>query len=213
MLMRLLTFRPGAPGEVTDQFLREVLLPGLVGQEGLQHAYCGRSVSDSGGRTILSVWDGRSHGDLSQPQQFEQGKAVLEPTIELLEASVALTFQPPAEAQILRIFRGRARQGQATAYLDAVREGTLRDVEAGRGPAALFLGMLDEERFVTVSAWSEWGRIEQATGGNIRQPIATRHSQLLVEGTAEHLEIVPNTVVLPADGASPARLAGAPGPG
>jgi hypothetical protein len=213
MLLRLFTFRPGAPGEVTDQFLRQTLLPGLVLQPGVQHAYAGRIVSDAGGRTVLTLWNERPAEDLVRPFDFEEGRAVLDPVVEVIEASVALVFQPPAEAQIMRIFRGRARTGQAALYLDAVRDGTLKDVEAGRGPAALAIGMIDGERFVTASVWASWQRIEDATGGNIRQPIATRHGELLVDSTAEHLEIVPNSVVLPAEGGTPARLADASGPG
>lgn len=195
MFIRLLTFRPAAPGEVTDQFLRATLLPGLVGSPGMRHAYVGRAIGDSDSRTVLSVWDRTDDRGATELLPFEQGAVVSQPVVETLPASVALTFGEQEDGVIIRVFRGRAKAGQAAAYLDAVHAGTLADVAAGGGPSALFLGMVDDERFVTASVWSSWQRIQDATGGNIRQPIATRHVELLVEGTAEHFEVVPNTLV------------------
>lgn len=209
MLIRLITFRPGAPGEVTDQFLRQTVLPGLVARDGLRHAHVGRAAGDAGRRVVLSVWAGERTPELESAMEFEQGPAVVEPVVEIYPASVALSLGPPDEARIMRVFRGQSKSGQSAAYLDAVRDGTLADIAAGRGPLALFLGMIDDARFVTASIWTDWQHIEAATGGNIRQPIATRHSDLLIEGAADHFEIVPNTIVLAADVDAPAHLGGA----
>ncbi|HVM31314.1 MAG TPA: hypothetical protein VM305_11170 [Candidatus Limnocylindrales bacterium] len=208
--MRLLTFRPGAPGEVTDQFLRQHLLPGLVERPGLQHAYAGRIIGEVGSRAVLSVWAGVEPDDLGKPFDPERDRAVADSNLEVLPTSLVLSLESPADARILRIFRGRARQGRAADYVGAVRDGTVADAEGGRGPSALFLGMLDDDRFVTASTWLGWERIQAATGGDIRQPVATRHRELLLEGMAEHYEIVPNAVVLPAEPGQPARLAGDP---
>jgi hypothetical protein len=210
LLMRLLTFKPGAPGEVTDQYVREVLLPDLGSRPSLCHAYLGRSGTVAGARVALTVWDGEAEG-LAGLLPSELATPVLEPTVELAEAAVALTFESVDEPLILRVFRGMAQSAVKTRYLDAVLDGTLADVASGSGPHALFLGSLDEERFITASVWSDWRRIEAATGGNIRQPIATRHAELLREGTAEHYEIVPSGH-LPALGARSMGLApnGAP---
>jgi hypothetical protein len=212
VLIRLLTFSSGAPGEVTDQFVRQTLLPELVGRPGLRHAYVGRAGGDPGRRVVLSVWAGHDRGDLGEQQPWETGAVIGEARVELYPASVALNFATPDGAQIMRVFRGQSKEGRSAEYLDAVRDGTLADVAAGRGPVALFLGMIDDHRFVTASIWPDWERIQAATGGNIRQPIATRHRDLLIEGDAEHYEIVPNTMVLPAAADSPAELAG-PGAG
>jgi hypothetical protein len=207
LLIRVLTFRAGAPGEVTDLYLRQVLLPGLVDTPGLQHAYAGRIDTAGGGvRVVLSVWDADEPGQFSTPLPFETGEVIVEPVVELAPAEVALAFGTGG-AVIMRVFRGRAKSGGSQEYLEAVRDGTLADVAAGRGPVALFLGMIDEQRFITASAWPDWQRIEAATGGNIYQPIGTRHRELLVEGTAEHFEVVPNSEIVPATQGAPARLA------
>jgi hypothetical protein len=76
------------------------------------------------------------------------------------------------------------------------------DALADHGPEALFLARIPPDQFITVSAWSAWDRIAASTGGNLRQPIATRHSELLEGGTAAFYEIVPNTPHGRADGAA-----------
>lgn len=198
MLIRLLTFRSGAAGEVIDEFLRRSLVPELVRQQGIRHAHIGRIVAEVSSRVVLTVWEGDSPG-LAEPLPFEMSDVIAEPRIELAPAAVALSFDASGgageEAQIMRVFRGRAQSGQVTAYLDAVREGTLADAAAGQGPLALFVGMFDGDRFMATSIWSSWQRIEEATGGNIRQPVSTRHRELLIDGAAEHFEIVPSTAV------------------
>jgi len=182
------------------------MLPALIARPGLLHAFAARGGPDGSARVVVSVWSDDDPTPLAGLFEPERDAAVADPAVELVAASVALAFAPPDGALIMRIFRGRAQQSRSAEYLEAVREGTLEDVAAGRGPIALFLGMIDDERFVTVSAWPDWQRIEAATGGNVRQPIATRHVDLLVEGSAEHLEIVPGTAVEPAADSRPARL-------
>jgi hypothetical protein len=78
----------------------------------------------------------------------------------------------------------------------------MADALAAHGPEALFLARIPPDQFVTVSAWSAWDRIAASTGGNLRQPIATRHSELLEGGTAVFYEIVPNTPHGRVDGAA-----------
>jgi hypothetical protein len=43
---------------------------------------------------------------------------------------------------------------------------------------------------VTVSTWTEWDDVEDATGGDIHRPQATRHADRLVDWSASHFEIV-----------------------
>jgi hypothetical protein len=206
LLIRLLTFQPGAPGEVIDQYLRQGMLQGLANERALRYVFAGRTDAQAGARAVLSIWgDGTSAERLAAVLPFERNESVAQPVVEIATAAVALTFDAAEEPVILRIFRGRAKAADSALYLEAVRDGTLADVAAGQGPLALFLGMLDTEHFITASAWSDWRRIEAATGGNIRQPIATRHSDLLIEGTAEHFEIVPNSRLAAAD-VAPLRL-------
>jgi hypothetical protein len=54
--------------------------------------------------------------------------------------------------------------------------------------------MVWPSRFVTVSAWTGWAAIEQATGGNIHQPLATRNAERLVAFDVGHYEILPDSV-------------------
>jgi hypothetical protein len=77
-------------------------------------------------------------------------------------------------------------------YLADVRSGTTEDVDAGSGPLELYLGVDPPARFVTVSVWTDWDVIAAATGGNLRVPVATRHANRLVGGTASHYEVVPD---------------------
>ena len=44
--------------------------------------------------------------------------------------------------------------------------------------------------FVTLSTWTEWDVVEDATGGDIRRPAATRHAERLVAWSASHFEVV-----------------------
>jgi hypothetical protein len=95
--------------------------------------------------------------------------------------------------QILRIFRGRTIPGELDTYVEHARQGTMADALADHGPEALFLARVPPDQFVTVSAWSTWEDIAASTGGNLRQPIGTRYSELLAGGAAAFFEIVPNT--------------------
>jgi len=44
---------------------------------------------------------------------------------------------------------------------------------------------------VTISTWATWQAVADATGGDIKQPIATRHPELIVDFVATHFEILP----------------------
>ena len=45
-----------------------------------------------------------------------------------------------------------------------------------------------------MSTWTDLDTIMTATGGSLINPIATRHSSRLLEGTADLYEILPMTV-------------------
>ena len=76
------------------------------------------------------------------------------------------------------------------AYLDAVRAGTRGDRTRGAGPIALYLGVEPPDGFRTLSVWSDWSDIEQATGANVRRPIDTQHADRLASFEATHYEAV-----------------------
>ena len=197
--LRLFSFVPAGPGAVPDQLLRDAIMPDLLDRAEVRHAYAARSGSDDQGpRLAASIWE------LDAPA--EQPPAVLvdlldgeraagaESTLEVLPLAVALPFVQPEEPRILRLFRGQTLPGDLDSYVEAARDGTYEDVMAEHGPAALFLAIRRPDEFVTLSVWTAWDNIAAATGGNLRQPIATRHAHRLARGTAEHYEIVPNSI-------------------
>jgi hypothetical protein len=198
--VRLLSFHPAEVGTVTDQYVREVMVPGLRGQPEVRHVYAGRAGPDDvGERMVASVWDLAADGDeapveISGRLAFEAGEAITEVTIEVYPLILSLPFDLADEARILRVFRGQARPGELPMYVEEARDGTYADVAARHGPAALFLGVGKPDRFITVSVWAAWENIAAATGGNLRQPMATRHARRLESGIATHYEIVPNTI-------------------
>jgi hypothetical protein len=51
------------------------------------------------------------------------------------------------------------------------------------------------DRFISASTWTSWAAIESATGGNTRNPAATRNSQRLEAFGVVHLELLPETPV------------------
>lgn len=198
-VLRLLRFRPSGSGVAFDAILRESLIPRLLESPGLRGAYAGRHGPDEAGeRLIVSIWasDVALPSDRSEPFVFERHADIMDPAVEVLPLVVELCGGDDAPAHVLRAFRGRVREGELDAYVEEARVGTLADIAAAHGPKVLLLGTDPPDRFVTVSLWSSWERIELATGGNIRHPIATRNRERLVAGTASHYEVIPDAVVV-----------------
>jgi hypothetical protein len=197
VLLRLFTFRPDRAGDSADELLRQSILPALLTMPGLLYVYAARATATEGDtRVVATVWDrdaaAASEG-LDRPLDFEVSDHSLDIDIELHNLDIELAFEGAGAPQILRIFRGRTVLGELDNYVRHARRGTMADALADHGPEALFLARIPPDEFVTVSAWSAWDRIAAATGGNLRQPIATRHAHLLAGGTAAFFEIVPNT--------------------
>jgi hypothetical protein len=215
-VLRLFRFRVLGSSAAFDARLRDSVMPDFVGRAGLLASYVGRRGSDqSDRRVIASVWESAralaaaisasGPGSVSDERfPFESdGEEIADARIEVLPLEVALAFDPQVPVQILRIFRGEVKPGEAAEYLEDVRRGTLADVAAGHGPQALFLGMPTGSTFITLSAWANWSLIEAATGGNVRQPIATRNAARLLSGTAAHYEIIPELAGRPMRTAAP----------
>jgi hypothetical protein len=146
--------------------------------------------------------------ELSELLAVEQEGPLSDSQVELRDLAVTHESSGWESASILRIFRGRAQPGVLDRYLADVRRGTIEDVTGGHGPLGLFLAQTGPDEFITVSVWLRWSDIERATGGNIRQPFATRHAYHLASGVVEHLEVVPGTaLVAPRDeGTEPLAL-------
>ena len=203
-VLRLLAFAPEADGGVIDAELRRAAaalsaLPATA-------VHVARRHGSAPERIIASVWpsaaamrDGLGLDSDGARSALELPDRSVDTRVEVLPLAVDLAFGDTADALVLRVYRGRIREGELQAYLDDARAGTLADDAAGRGPLALHLGIEEPDRFVTVSAWTGWDRIEAATGGNIRNPVATRHPERLVDGTVRHYEILPRSA---SDGAA-----------
>jgi len=99
----------------------------------------------------------------------------------------------PAPPRVLRLFRGRVREGELDAYVDDVHVGAMRDAQAIEGMLALYVGVEPPERFATVSVWADWESIEEATGSSVQRPASTRDASRLVDATATHYEVLPDT--------------------
>src|SRR5205085_8394540 len=125
---------------------------------------------------------------------------------QTLHLSVHSRFERTDPARILRLFRGRVREGELEAYVDDARSGMLADALVNDGLIAFALGADPPDAFVTVSVWTGWPPIELATGGNTRQPVATRNSVRLTGYEVDHFEVLPDA----SDRAS--RRAGEAGP-
>jgi hypothetical protein len=199
LFVRLFHFRSARTAELTDSLLRDTLEPVLLGVAGLRYVYSGRGSGPRGEeRLVATIWDGEPDdaetlARLRQPFDFEREMEAEDVLVEALP--LAAVIEPEeGEPQIMRIFRGRARPGELETYVEEARSGTLVDIERGVGPGGLFLGVEAPDRFVTVSVWQNWDRIERATGGNLRQPISTQHMHRLLETAASHLEIVPHSI-------------------
>jgi hypothetical protein len=110
----------------------------------------------------------------------------------VLPLAVSVAAPQPAFPLVLRVYQGQVRHGELDVYAAEAELGTLEDIAAGHGPLGLFLAIDPPDRFVTASVWTGWDAIEAATGGNIRQPIATKNTHRLVRGNALHYELLPD---------------------
>jgi hypothetical protein len=197
LLLRLFTFRPERAGDSADDLLRRQIVPAMMAMPGLRFLYAARaSAAEMDQRVVVSVWDDAATADgldLREALDFESSSHAADVQVETHDLDLDLAFADAEAAQILRVFRGKAVPGELDNYVEHARQGTLADALADHGPEALFLARVPPDQFVTVSAWSAWDRIATSTGGNLRQPITTRHLELLESGTASFYEIVPNT--------------------
>jgi hypothetical protein len=196
-VLRLFQFRP--VGSAFDSILRDVMLPELRRMPGLLDVFLGRrGPDDLGPRLNASVWSSREEmvaavGVDFDPPVFhpEYLEETTDRVLEILPLAISMPFDGVGMPRILRLFRGHARTGELDAYIDEARDGTIADIDAGRGPLALHLatGPADDD-FLTLSVWESWSALEQATGGDVKQPVATRHPQRIERWDAAHFEVI-----------------------
>ncbi len=207
-VLRLFRFRPVHPA--FDRTLREVMLPDMVALPGIRAAHVGRQGPDeTGERIVASIWESRAAmvaavGDsfdipTFHPEQFDE---TTDKRLDVVGLALVVEPRPAIDERVVRVVFGRAQPGRLDEYVELVGRGTRADVASGTGPRALYLGVADADRFVTLSVWGHWSAIARATGGSVLAPSATRHDELLLEWTVVHYEAVPLASL---DAQSPSR--------
>jgi hypothetical protein len=194
--LRVVTFQPGPSESAVDPILRDVVQR-LVTGPGVVDAWVGRQGDrHDQTRVLASTWS-REPGPAPADLDALADAGVLDdsdpaPSVEQLTLAVHARFERAEPARILRVFRGRVRAGELETYVDEARNGMLADAIVNDGLVAFALGGDPPDSFVTVSLWTGWSAIEQATGGNTRKPIATRNSIRLTGFEVTHLEVLPD---------------------
>ena len=111
--------------------------------------------------------------------------------LEILPLAISMPFDGVGTPRILRTLHGQVRPGEREAYIEAARNGTIADIDAGGGPLALHLAIgPGDDDFVTMSVWELWSALETATGGDVKRPVATRHPERIERWDAAHFEII-----------------------
>jgi hypothetical protein len=200
-IIRLFGFQPLGSGAELDAALRDNVLPDFLSAPGILDAYVARNgIGVAGERVIASIWESREAmaaelGEASVIGRFhpERLEELTSSRLDILALAFAIRNERDKLAIILRVYRGEVHPGELDAYVEEARNGTLADALANDGLVALYLGTEPPARFITVSAWTDWDSIARATGGNIRQPMATRNIARIAHGSAAHYEILPST--------------------
>jgi len=203
-VLRVLCFRPTATE--FDSTLRTEIIPTMCQAPGILDLHAGRQGPDElGGRIVASVWS--THAAMAAAVGDSLDSPALHPGYAELATKQDLTILPLVLAvrrdrdiapSIVRLFVGHAKDGTLDAYVEEARRGTLVDLDAGRGPMALYLATRAPDAFITVSVWDDWSSIERATGGTPDRPIATRHPELLASWGVSHYEELPMATRPPA---------------
>lgn len=197
--LRVVNFRPGAAESAFDAGLRDAVLPRLLDLDAVADVWVGRWGSgQERARVLASTWrtdpgavpDGPA--DIAALEALGEGVAVIDSS-EQLPLAINAHFERSEPIGILRVFHGKVRPGEFDAYVEAVRSGMLADSVTNDGLIALVLGVLPPDDFTTISVWTGWEAIEAATGGNTRQPFATRNSERLASFTVTHYEVLPDS--------------------
>ncbi|MBI2775741.1 MAG: hypothetical protein HYX57_00535 [Chloroflexi bacterium] len=198
--IRLFRFRPLRLA--FDAVVRDELVPDLARQPGVVAVHAGRQgPGDLGPRLVVSVWNSRSTMEATMGEDIETPAFHPEYQREIAERDViwlALRFARLATSEapigLLRLVTGTLRPGHLDDYAHAVITGTELDTDAGHGPLAIYLATRAPDEFLTLSAWRDWDTLQQATGSGTRQPMATRHAELLLDWSVAHYEAIPNVV-------------------
>jgi hypothetical protein len=194
--LRVVSFAPSQDEAAVDAGLRDLCVPALLDEPTVVDAWVGRRGSRADPQRVLaSTWSAPPNDPepaLLVAVEASTGARLAIVDARTLDLGVHARFDRTEPARILRVFRGRVRPGELDAYVGDARSGMLADAMVNDGLVAFALGADPPDAFVTVSAWTGWPAIEQATGGNTRQPIATRNSVRLIDFQVAHYETLPD---------------------
>jgi hypothetical protein len=175
------------------------MLPDLRRMPGLVDVFLGRRGPDElGPRLNATVWTSREAmvsgvGEDFDPPIFhpEFIDETTERVLEILPIAISVPFDGVGTPRILRTLHGTTQPGERAAYIEEARNGTIADIDAGRGPLALHLAIgPGDDDFVTASVWESWAALETATGGDVQRPVATRHPERIARWDATHFEVI-----------------------
>jgi hypothetical protein len=205
-ILRLFGFQPLGSGAELDAALREEVLPDFLAAAGVLDGYVARNGTGvAGERVIASIWGSRDAmaaelGEAAVVGRFqpELVEDLTSSRLDILPLAISVRHDREEPPIILRVYRGMVRPDELEAYVEEARGGTFLDAQTNEGLVALYLATEPPARFITVSAWTDWDSIARATGGNVRQPMATRNAARIAEGSVTHYEILPATERPPA---------------
>jgi hypothetical protein len=195
-VLRLFRFKPATPQ--FDETVRRTLLPDLGQLPGLLDMVAGRRVSIADDdRVVASIWESLSamqDAVGASPEESPFHPELLEESTnrKFLAAPIVFgdLYRTGAEPRVLRVVEGSVHDGEFDRYVEEAEAGTRADAAAGGGPVTLYLARAGTNEFVTLSTWTEWDDVQDATGSDIRRPQATRHAERLDAWSASHFEIV-----------------------
>jgi hypothetical protein len=196
--LRVVAFQPSGLEAPVDAVLREAIVPRLLERDEIIDAWIGRQGSSTDrSRIVASTWaeePGPEPADLAALHDAGlHGGPPVVGQVDQLALAVHARFERTEPARILRVFRGAVRADEIDAYIAEARAGMAADAETNDGLIAFALGTEAPGAFVTISAWTGWAAIEAATGGNTRQPFATRNATRLTASSVAHYEVLPET--------------------
>ena len=203
--LRAVTFQAVVPDASFDAILRSDVLPGLLTEPQIIDAWQGRRGAGDGSHVLVSTWAEGWAGDPDDAPDVRllhsPGFAVLGgvdiTSVEQLEIAVHARFGRPEPARVLRVFHGTTRPGELSDYVAEARAGMTEDAQINDGLVSFVLAHDGNDRFISASTWTAWSAIESATGGNTRQPFATRNPRHLATFRIVHLELLPESPVRP----------------
>ena len=196
-VMQVSRFHPIDMWHDLDRHLRDLVPTALAVQPGLIEAWAGRSGPDTGDeRVVVSVWASASAQQQAPTlttlfdRMTSTAGAIVGERTDVLTIAIEARFERSRPMTLLRVYQGQTRPGELASYLEEARAGVIKDGQQPRGPGALICGSRGDLGFVTASLWPDWESIQLATGGDIRNPLATRNTARLAAGRPNHFELI-----------------------